>query len=177
MCQFYLKGIILIYLLNFPEQKYISNQGWAGYPAVPDYPAGFFILPDYPAGYLAYTAGNGHPASGIREEIPDPAQPYFKHESYLYNIDITMEGGGGKASSDYAHDQKTIHFLDERNLPPTAIRSSGRRNNLPFPISQSSFSRGVQELQFHPYKMIVRCVHTWFILVCNYHSKNTFFTS
>ena len=23
-----------------------SNYGWAGYPAVPDYPAGFFILPE-----------------------------------------------------------------------------------------------------------------------------------
>ena len=43
-----------------------------------DYPAGFKILPDYPAGYgyPAYPAGSSrHRIPGIRQEIPDPAQP------------------------------------------------------------------------------------------------------
>ena len=59
---------------------------------MPDYPAGFFILPDiqqnHPAGSFilpdirpenpAYPAGSSrHQTSGIRQEIPDPAQPLF----------------------------------------------------------------------------------------------------
>jgi len=54
---------------------------------LPDYPAGFFILPDiqpnHPAGFFILLdirpdlAGTGHPASGIRQEILDPAKPYF----------------------------------------------------------------------------------------------------
>ena len=62
----------------------------AGYPATPDYPAGFFILPDirldysaeskilpdYPAEYPAYLAGSGgtgYLASGKKYQIrPNP---------------------------------------------------------------------------------------------------------
>ena len=45
-------------------------------PEMPDYPAGYFILPDYTAEYPAYPAGSGrHRTSGIRQELPDPAQP------------------------------------------------------------------------------------------------------
>ena len=63
--------------------------GWVGYPAVPDYPAGFFILPDiwpnYPAGffilpdnpavYPANPAGSGrHRTSGKKYQIrPNPS--------------------------------------------------------------------------------------------------------
>ena len=42
---------------------------------------------------------------------------------------------------------------EEKNLPSRQSRSSCRRNNLPFPISKSSFNRGVKLLGFHPYKL------------------------
>jgi len=56
---------------------------------VPDYPAGFFILPDiqpnHPAGFFILpdirpdnpAGSDRHRTSGIRQEILDPAKPYF----------------------------------------------------------------------------------------------------
>ena len=50
-------------------------------------------MPDYPAGYPAYPAGSGrHRISGIRQEIPDPAQPYFLREVVATNCNTHLGG-------------------------------------------------------------------------------------
>ena len=59
---------------------------------MPDYPA---VYPAYPAGtgYPTYPAGSGrHRISGIRQEIPDPAQPYFLREVVATNCNTHLGG-------------------------------------------------------------------------------------
>ena len=45
---------------------------------------------------------------------------------------------------------------NESNLPARVARSSCRKHRLPFPMSKSSFNRGIQKLEFHPYKLIYK---------------------